>query len=499
MILMKKKKYFIAALTFSLAASSIITSCHKDEPAVDLESGGFPNAVGKIILGKCAVSGCHNTQSAYANAGLDLSSWDKMFEGGNGGACVIPFRPDFSTCMYYVNTFPEFGVSLTPRMPYEREALSYDEVKTLRDWIAEGAPDRDGKIKFADDPNRKKIYVTNQGCDEVAVIDEKTKLVMRYIHVGNNSAIESPHQVRVSPDGQYWYVVFINGDAIQKYRTSDDSYVGEANITHGSWNTFTITADSRYAYCADWTSPGRIKYVDLQSMTVLQTYTGSNLIDWPHGTAVNPTSDTLWQGSSQGNFIYRILVSDPINPSAFDKISVDGLTPNGANQTRNPHDLVLSPDGKKVYVTCSVSNEVRVINAADTSIMSVIPTGNYPLEFAFSTSTPYAFVSCEEDTTLFPGYGKRGCITVFNYQTDQFVANIDAGTYQPHGIVVDDEKGLLYIASRNVNPSGPAPHHSSNCGGKNGYITIVDIHTLQKVGGYRIELSVDPYTIAVRR
>jgi YVTN family beta-propeller protein len=495
-----KRNVLIASFFLLAAGVSVIFSCRKDEPAVDLEASGFPSAVGKIILGKCATAGCHNDISYEANAGLNLSSWDKMFEGGRGGACVIPYRPDFSTCMFFVNNnYPEFGTSVEPRMPYQQDPLTHEEIKTLYDWIAAGAPNRNGQVKFADNPDRTKLYVTNQGCDEVAVIDAKTKLVMRYIHVGNSGAVESPHMVKVSPDGHYWYVVFINGNAIQKYRTSDDSYVGEAPIGAGSWNTFAITSDSKFAYVADWSSPGKIKYVDLTAMTVMQTYSGSGLLDYPHGTAINPTNDTLWCGCNYGNFIYRIEVSDPLSPSAFDKITLDGLPPNGSNLTRNPHDMIFSPDGRKLFITCSKSNELRVLNAADTSIMGVIPTGEYPLEVALSTTTPYGFVTCEEDTTIFPGPGKRGLVTVFNYLTNTFVANIDAGTFQPHGIAVDDVNGYIYVASRNISPNGPAPHHSGNCAGKNGFITIIDLHTFQKVGTFRTELSVDPYSIAIRR
>ena len=34
---------------------------------------------------------------------------------------------------------------------------------------------------------------------------------------------------------------------------------------------------------------------------------------------------------------------------------------------------------------------------------------------------------------------------------------------------------------------------------ENGYITIIDLNTLQKIGGFRTEMSVDPYSIAVRQ
>ncbi|MEW6468048.1 MAG: c-type cytochrome domain-containing protein [Bacteroidota bacterium] len=493
---MRSGKIVLLFLVSCGLLSVFIPGCSKDDPAIDLAAGGFPNDVGRIIQTKCATQGCHNSVSKDAAGGLDLSTWDKLFEGGSGGACVIPYRPDFSTLCYYINTYPDLGPALVPTMPYNAAPLSRTEVETVRNWIASGAPDRYGKVKFADNPNRKKIYVTNQGCDEVAVIDAQTKLVMRYIHVGNSSSAESPHMVKVAPDNQHWYVISLASSSIQKYRCSDDSYVGEINIglPMAGWNTFTISANSRYAYISDWTvGPGQIKCVDLLNMSVVATYSG--VFDYPHGTAL--AGNKLLNGHTEGNFIYSVDVTNPASPGFNGNIALDGGTP-GPIPNLGIHDILLSPNGQKYFVTCSRTNEVRIMQTSNDSLLAVIPTGGYPLEMAVSTVLPYCFVTCEEDTVLFPGPGKKGCVTVFNYQNNQFVMNIDAGTYQPHGIAVDDTYGFVYVASRNLNANGPAPHHSSSCAGRNGFVTIIDLSTMQKLAGYKTELAVDPYSIAIR-
>ncbi|MBK8658706.1 MAG: hypothetical protein IPN22_07490 [Bacteroidetes bacterium] len=38
----------------------------------------------------------------------------------------------------------------------------------------------------------QKVYITNQGCDVVSVIDPETNLLMRYIPVGTAAGIEAP-------------------------------------------------------------------------------------------------------------------------------------------------------------------------------------------------------------------------------------------------------------------------------------------------------------------
>ena len=120
-------------------------------------------------------------------------------------------------------------------------------------------------------------------------------------------------------------------------------------------------------------------------------------------------------------------------------------------------------------------------------------------EISVSATHNYLFVTCEEDTLSFPG--KRGSIAVIDISSNSLIATIYSG-HQPHGLAVDDAKNVVYIANRNKTSGGPAPHHSSICGGNNGYVTFIDMSTLTllKSGNAdkKIELSVDPYSSAVR-
>ncbi|GAB4132794.1 MAG: hypothetical protein Fur0041_04450 [Bacteroidia bacterium] len=479
----------------------IISSCKKDPPVIDLAESGYPKEIGTIMLTKCAVSGCHNTQSAEAAAGLDLSSWDKLMSGDRNGAVVVPYSHEYSTLFLFVNHFTDLGAGAQPLMPYNAPPLARNEVTAIRDWIEAGAPNAAGFVKFSDNPQRKKYYVTNQGCDVVTVFDQESGLQMRYVYVGGDAAIESPHNVKISPDGQYWYVVFSAGRYIEKYRTSDDGFVGrallgsDATSAFGSWNTFCISPDSRYAYVVDWNPNGRIARVDLENMQWLQTYQGSNLLVQPHGSFISPDGNTLYITCNLGNYIYKIDISVPQLPS-FDKVVIDG-TANPINiPSEDGHEILFSPDGTKYFVTSQHSNMIRVLDVATDALITSIPVGVYPQEMAISETMPYLYITCMEDTVTYPG--NRGSISVINWQTNTFVGSVNSG-FQPHGIAIDENKKMVVVANRNVAPGGPAPHHSTNCGGRNGYVSFIDMNTQQLIQGKRIEVSVDPYSIGIRR
>src|SRR5262245_52274661 len=82
-------------------------SCTKDNSLPDTK--GYPEEMSKIFLTRCSVSGCHNNVSSANAAGLNLSSWDDLFKGGNGNSSVIPFRADQSFLFYAVNSYHELG------------------------------------------------------------------------------------------------------------------------------------------------------------------------------------------------------------------------------------------------------------------------------------------------------------------------------------------------------------------------------------------------------
>jgi DNA-binding beta-propeller fold protein YncE len=481
---------------FFIFISISLTTCTYDKEPVSVSESGYPDDIAKIFVDKCATAGCHNTQSKVAAGGFDLSTWNHLFEGGRNGSPVIPYRPDESFLMYFINTYSDLGISLTPPMPVNGDPLSHDEVVRVRNWIQDGAPDKEGNIKFCCDPNRKKFYVPNQGCDEVAVFDAASRVIMRYVHVGVEPIIESPHQVRVSPDGLNWYVVFFAGHVIQKFSTIDDSYVGAIEIGNADWNTISFTPDSKKAYvCSPGT--GKVQPVNLETMAAELPTTEGN----PHGSYVTQAGYLFITDQGSSN-VKRVPVTDP----GFNW-DVEHLYTTLPSTFLSPHEIAFTPDESKYFVTCQNTDEVRMmkVNYSGTdSLLQVFHVGNKPQEMSVSTTKPYLFVSCMEDSSV---ADVRGSVYVINYITQTIVGSVHSGMWQPHGLAVDDDNQLVYVANRNKD-GGLAPHHSSDCAGRNGFLLMIDMNTLQLLKvlnddgstyTYKNELLVDPYFVSIKK
>ncbi|MES2513050.1 MAG: hypothetical protein V4580_02855 [Bacteroidota bacterium] len=474
--------------TFAIVILLALYACTKDSASPTF--GDYPPEIGKILTYKCATSGCHNTASYKGAADLDLSSLATLFNGSINGSPVIPFRSDFSSLCYFVNTYTDLGPINGPTMPLNGNALSREEVQTLKNWIDNGAPDVNGNIKWSDNPNRKKYYVLNQGCDVVTVFDAATQLPIRYINVGENSGtIESPHMIRVSPDGQYWYVIFTKNTILQKYRASDDSFVGQVSLgAYQDWNTIVISANSKRAYCVSWQLSSRLAIVDIEHMTLLHNYGGGTFQD-AHGIALNKTNDTIYITKQQGNYIYK---ADTALNTGFMEVRLDGSPSSIGTSSLDPHEIIFSPDGTKYFVSCQKSNEVRVMSAAGDVLLQTISTGQYPLELAISASRNKLYVTCEYEPSINPN--SKGCVNVIDMATYQSTKHLVG--YEPHGVIIDETNGLLVVASRNTGSTGPTPHHTGVCG-RNGFVNYFNINTMQLLSK-KTEVASDPYSVAIR-
>lgn len=466
-----------------------VSACKKPD---EIDTKDYPKDIGEIMVGKCAVSGCHNTSSKAAASNLDLSTWDAMMQGSRNGAVTVPFTYTQSSLFLFTNTYQDLGVVVPPSMPYNRTPLSRDEVLAIRYWITDGAPNANGTVRFTDDPHREKYYVVDRGCDLVAVMDMETDLIMRYVKTTFNLDVEFAEEVHIAPNGEFWYVVSKNGEVISKYRTDDDSYIGTVVLDHGKWRSFCISDDSQKAFIINSEAAGTAVCIDLNALDVIQYYNDLPNFAYPYSACTN--GNELLIGSLTGNMIYKLNVSDPLSPVLSSVVLQDGQAPD-TSSSFNPQHIFIHPNNGKYYVACTGTNEVRVYDSQTDAFITSIAVGIGPENMTWSSSKDYLFVASTEDTETYSG--KRGSIATIDCASNSVISTLYAGS-QPHGMAVDETHNRLIVANRNFSQDGPAPHHVTECNGRNGYITYVDLSTLELVPDKRYEVSVDPICVTIR-
>ena len=108
-----------------------------------------------------------------------------------------------------------------------------------------------------------------------------------------------------------------------------------------------------------------------------------------------------------------------------------------AQDYASPLEVLLSPDGKLLYVLCQQSEEVRVLDATSFAVIRKIAVGQVPRGFSLSVSGDRLFVTNSWDDTL----------SVIDTGTLAVVATWPVGA-EPSSVVEDRAGKRMFVANR---------------------------------------------------
>jgi YVTN family beta-propeller protein len=103
----------------------------------------------------------------------------------------------------------------------------------------------------------------------------------------------------------------------------------------------------------------------------------------------------------------------------------------------SPLEVLLSPDGARLYVLCQQSEEVRMLDAATYAVIKTITVGRVPRGFSLSPDGARLFVTNSWDDTL----------SVIDTRTLTVTATWPVGA-EPSSVVEDRAGKRLFVANR---------------------------------------------------
>ena len=103
----------------------------------------------------------------------------------------------------------------------------------------------------------------------------------------------------------------------------------------------------------------------------------------------------------------------------------------------SPLEVLLSPDGVRLYVLCAQSEDVRVLDAATYAVLKTIKVGRSPRGMALSAAGDRLFVTNSLDDTL----------SVIDAQTMTMVDTWSVGG-EPSGVVENHTRKQIFVANR---------------------------------------------------
>jgi YVTN family beta-propeller protein len=104
---------------------------------------------------------------------------------------------------------------------------------------------------------------------------------------------------------------------------------------------------------------------------------------------------------------------------------------------RSPDDIVLSPDGKRLFVVCSGSDEVMVVDTATHAIVGSVKVGKVPRGIALAPDGKHFYVTNSWSDT----------VSEVDVASLQVLRTLPTG-FEPTGVALDSARHALYVANR---------------------------------------------------
>ncbi len=271
-----------------------------------------------------------------------------------------------------------------------------------------------GPSRVAATPDGCYIYVTHGLSNKISVIRTSDNTLSSIIPLSNN-----PFSLVPTPDGKFMYVTH-----------GDDRKISVLQISNNVINTFTPGCD---AYDIAMVSGGQSVYVTSHSGKCISVIRASdntisrwiNLTDTPGGIVSSPDGNYLYVTHIWEKKISIIRTSDntitgsipcpncntlgamAITPDggylyviAFDKVLAIRTADYTINKTISignlgPRGIIMTPDGRYVYVTISGNNTILVIRTSDNLVIDTISVNDGPSGITITPNGNYIYVTSD--------------------------------------------------------------------------------------------------------
>jgi len=426
--------------------------------------------VSPIFQQKC--SGCHGAEKA--DMGLQLHTWEALFEGSSHGEAVIPFDADNSLLVelaekYRKGSHPE---------ELGRQPLTGDEILRIRAWIDAGAPSEKGAVPFADDDGPR-LYVANQQAAMVSVIDVATNQVVQTVNLMDLgfSHHAMPHHIAVEPDGSYWYVSLIMDDVILKFNR-DNELVGQVEAERPGLLALDPVKPYLYAGRSMMAvaPPSSLMQIDRRDMTAVEI---EILLPRPHALAVTPGGEYVYASSLSDNRV--VAFNTATEEMTFTEVDGD--------MTHVFIGFDIASDGARMVATSEVTSRIFLFDLADPAHPALVDTVGV-------SRAPWHPILGTDNRTVYAGNNWGNEISVVDMVDSKVVARLAGrGIAQPHGAARSPGGRYVYISSRNMHmPEGHSkaehvyrPRYNLGDNANVGTVAVIDVEKQRVVRVIEVE------------
>jgi len=257
-----------------------------------------------------------------------------------------------------------------------------------------------------------------------------------------------------SPDGRI--LISVNAGylphAIDVFDIKQQKFTQHIRLT-SAYNGLTWSADGHTLYVAGGNASGTASKSDPVAPIYEFAYADGRLTEQPAGRLVETidSKEVWWSGVAflpSKNILYAANRGTGTGPGtivAFNSKSRKIVTRIPVDTT--PYQLILSGDGKHLFVSNWSSESVSVIDTASNKVVRMVHVGMNPNEMRLSTDGRL-FVACSNDNTVYVIDAQK--LTVIERLSTTLTPLAPEGS-TPNALAIDDVRHLLYIANADNN------------------------------------------------
>jgi len=248
-----------------------------------------------------------------------------------------------------------------------------------------------------------------------------------------------PMNLVASPSGRY-FAVSNNGysrQTIMLLDTQSDTLVSEAEIMK-SWYGLAFNKSETRLYASGGNDNTVVVYaIDHSRLEKVDSITLGK--PWPNkisptGIALDDERETLFVVTKENNALYSINIPS----KQFRKLSLGS----------EAYACILSPDGKRLYVSLWGADKVAVIDPSKLEILSTITVGSNPNEMVLTGDGKYLFVAHANDNAV--SVIETGSTRVIEVLHTALFPDSLAGS-TPNALCLSEDEKRLYIANADNN------------------------------------------------
>ena len=229
--------------------------------------------------------------------------------------------------------------------------------KTLAEYDAGTDPEN-----FVLDDAATRLYIANEDAGTASITDVKANRVIATMPVGLE-----PEGAAISPDGRWVYITSETSSTVTVIDTQTGQ-VAKTFLVGARPREAAFTADSSRAYVTA-ENGNVISVVDTKDHTVVKTIElprgDASALSKPKGVVVSPDGKRVYVATGRSN---NVAVIDG------EQLSLLTLIPVG----KRPWGVALSADGRKLYTANGLSNDITVIDTGTNKVLTTIKAGNGP-------------------------------------------------------------------------------------------------------------------------